>query len=76
VRRVYLTTEEVAARERCSVRSIHSLTAACMIPHRRLPGQRRCLFLEDELERWEDGTPLETVELDGGGRIVRPKADA
>jgi hypothetical protein len=37
---------------------------------------RRVLFLEEELERWEDGAPLEVLELECGGRIVRPLADA
>jgi hypothetical protein len=72
VTREYLIVEEVARRRRCSVRTIHGLTAAGLIPHRRMPGERRCLFIEQELTAWEDGAPLETVELDGGGRIVRP----
>ena len=32
---------------------------------------RRCLFIEEELRRWLDGAAIETIELDGGGRIVR-----
>ena len=68
----FLIAEEVAARLRCSVRSIHELTRAKAIPHRKLPGARRCLFREDELLMWEDGADLEVVELPRGGRVVRP----
>lgn len=68
----YLTVEDVAARLRCSTRSVHEWTRLGEIPHRRLPGQRRCLFLLAELEAWEDGAKLETVDLARGGRIVRP----
>jgi excisionase family DNA binding protein len=68
----FLVTEEVAARLRCSIRTIHELTRAKAIPHRKLPGSRRCLFREDELLAWEDGTDLEVLELPDGGRVVRP----
>ena len=30
-----------------------------------------CLFVEEELRRWLDGAAIETIEFDGGGRIVR-----
>lgn len=72
----FLVTEEVAARRRCSVRTIHELTRARAIPHRKLPGSRRCLFREDELVAWEDGADLEVLELPGGGRVVRPVPSA
>ena len=68
----YLLVEDVAARYHCSTRRIHELTRTLAIPHRRLPGSRRCLFLETELQLWDDGAAVETVELAGGGRIVRP----
>ena len=68
----FLLVEEVAERLRRSVRSIHELTRLGEIPHRKLPGSRRCLFLEAELEKWEDGARLEVVELPRGGRVVRP----
>jgi excisionase family DNA binding protein len=70
----YLLVEDVAKRLRCSCRTIHELTRTCAIPHRRLPGGRRCLFREDELEAWEGGAPLEVIETVGGGRVVRPKS--
>jgi hypothetical protein len=69
----YLFVEDVAARLRCSTRKIHEFTRTAAIPHRRLPGSRRCLFVEAELEAWEAGAALEIRELRGGGRIVRPK---
>jgi hypothetical protein len=52
--------------------NVHELTRQGLIPHRRLPGSRRCLFREDELESWECGAPLEMVALERGGRLVRP----
>lgn len=70
----YLLVEDVAERLRCSTRSVHELTRLREIPHRRLPGSRRCLFLVEELEAWEAGAPLEVVEMARGGRVVRPKA--
>jgi excisionase family DNA binding protein len=69
----YLLVEDVAVRLRCSRRTVHELTRTGAIPHRRLPGGRRCLFRPDELDAWEDGAPLETIETPRGGRVVRPK---
>jgi len=68
----FLITSEVAARLRCSVRTVHELTRLGLIPHRRLPGSRRCLFRIDELEAWEDGARLETVDL--GARRRSPRS--
>jgi excisionase family DNA binding protein len=70
----YLLVEDVAERLRCSRRTIHELTRTSSIPHRRLPGSRRCLFREDELAAWEDGAPLEVIEVSKSGRVVRPRA--
>ena len=70
----YLDVAEVAERLRCSTRTIHELTRHHRIPHRKLPGGRRILFLEMELQAWEDGAGLETVERSDGGRVVRPTA--
>jgi hypothetical protein len=68
----YLLVEDVAARLRCSTRTIHELTRTARIPHRRLPASRRCLFLLDELERWEAGATLQLRNLPRGGRVVSP----
>jgi excisionase family DNA binding protein len=69
----YLVVEEVAERLRCSTRKVHELTRTGAIPHRRLPGSRRCLFLEAELEAWESGAQLDIRELGEGGRLVVPR---
>ena len=68
----FLITAEVADRLRCSTRTVHELTRSGRIPHRRLPGSRRCLFRVDELEAWETGVALRVVEPKTGGRIVVP----
>ena len=68
----YLLVEDVARRLRCSTRTIHELTRTNSIPHRRLPGSRRCLFRTDELEAWESGATLEIRRLPRGGKIVSP----
>jgi excisionase family DNA binding protein len=68
----YLLVEDVAERLHCSTRTVHELTRLREIPHRRLPGSRRCLFLEADLAAWENGAQLELVELPRGGRIVKP----
>ena len=69
----FLTSSEVAVRLRCSLRTVHELTRTRQIPHRKLPGMRRCLFRVDELDAWENGAELRAVILDGGGRLVTPK---
>ena len=71
-RPAYLTVEEAAELLRRSPRSIHELTRLRRIPHRRLPGMRRLLFLEDELKAWVDGCELEVRNLADGSRVVRP----
>jgi hypothetical protein len=44
-----------------------------LLPHLRLPGPRELLFRMDHLEAYEAGAcELETVNLPGGGRLVRP----
>lgn len=68
----YLLVEDVAIRLRCSTFTIHELTRTRRVPHRRLPGARRCLFLLDDLERWEAGATLNVQNLEDGGRIVTP----
>jgi excisionase family DNA binding protein len=61
----YLLVEDVARRYGVSKRTVHSWTSRGLIPHRRIPGVRRCLFTEAELAAW-----------DNGSRVVRVKADA
>lgn len=69
----YLLVSDVAERFHLSPGWVHQRTRCAEIPHRKLPGSRRCLFIADELDRWVAGAELETVELPRGGRIVRPK---
>lgn len=71
----YLLTEDVAARLHVSVRTVRELTRTAAIPHRRLAGTRRCLFLEHELVAWENGGELQLRELPRGGRVVTLKGD-
>lgn len=68
----FLTADEVAARLRCSLRTVHELARRNEIPLRRLPGCRRLLFVAEHLAQWENGAPLEIVHLGRGGRVVRP----
>jgi excisionase family DNA binding protein len=70
----YLLVEDVARRLRCSRRTVHELTRTNAIPHRRLPGSRRCLFRPDELDAWENGSRLVVTTLPRGGRVVSPAA--
>ena len=68
----FLSVPEVAERLRCSRRTIHELTRGRKIPHRKLPGRRRCLFRPDELEAWENGAQLHVTELPRGGHVSPP----
>jgi excisionase family DNA binding protein len=68
----YLTTPEVADLLHVSERTVAERTRLRTIPHRVAPGGRRCLFDPEEIRQWLDGSPLEVVELDEGGRVVRP----
>lgn len=67
----YLVTAEVAELLRCSVRTVHELTRRRAIPHRRVPGTRRCLFVESELREWLNGAELDVRELPARVRVVR-----
>jgi predicted DNA-binding transcriptional regulator AlpA len=55
--------------------TIYEMTRTGSVPHRKLAGRRGLLFPLDELEAWEDGAPLETLNLVGGGRVCRPIRD-
>ena len=68
----YIGVPEVAERLQVSERAVYELTRTSAIPHRRLQGTRRCLFLVDELEQWEAGAELQVIEPPRGGRVVRP----
>jgi excisionase family DNA binding protein len=68
----YLVTENVAELLGCSTRTIGERARLGQIPHRRVGGTRRLLFLPDELAAWIDGAELESIETANGGRVVRP----
>jgi hypothetical protein len=68
----YLLVEDVAKLLGCSVRSVHERARLHQLPHRRLGGTRRLLFLEDELRAVIDGAELEVVKTASGGRVVKP----
>ena len=69
----FLTVPDIAQLLHCSLRTIHELTRTSRIPHRRIEGTRRCLFVPDEVDAWLDGAELYVTETARGGRIVRPK---
>ena len=69
----HVLIEQVADDRGVSRRTVHRWAEHGLIPHRKLPRMRRLLFSEEDLAAWEDGAELETVELPGGGRLVRPK---
>jgi excisionase family DNA binding protein len=50
-----LTTEQLAELFDCSTRTVRELTRTGSIPHRWVPGQRRCLFLVLEIAARLDG---------------------
>jgi excisionase family DNA binding protein len=66
----YLTLEEAAAYVRVAERTAREFTRLGLIPHRRPPRTRRCLFIAAELDAWLDGAPLEIRDVEGGGRVV------
>ena len=68
----YLHAEDIVELLGCSGRTVGEFTRKNQIPHRKPPGGRRCLFLLDEITAWIDGAELEVVELERGGRIVKP----
>lgn len=68
----FMLVEDVCERYSASKRWVLERTRLAAIPHRRLPGSRRCLFVEAELVAWENGAELEVRPLGDGGRHVRP----
>ena len=72
----YLTTEQAAELLCVSTRTVRGQAAALAIPHRRIGGTRRLLFLEEELRAFVDGAELEAIETKLGGRVVRVKGAA
>ena len=69
-----LLTEDVAETLGLSRSTVQEQMGKGLIPHRRLPGTRRCIVPLEDFRAWLDGAELETVALANGGRIVRPIA--
>ncbi len=69
----YLRVPDVAERYGQSTDWVWTRTGRREIPFRRLPRSRACLFLEAELQAWDDGAALEVVELSDGGVRVIPR---
>lgn len=67
----FLTVEEVAARYRTSRKSIHDRTRTGRIPYLKRRGFRRILFSVADLDAWDAGADLESVDLPDGSRAVR-----
>ena len=59
-----------------SVRTLGERVRLRRCPHRRPPFGRKVLLFESELRAYLDGAELEVRELEGNGRVVRPKAAA
>jgi excisionase family DNA binding protein len=68
----YLLVEHVADLLGCSIDTVQRRAAANEIPHRRIGGTRRLLFVPGELDAWINGAELERVNAPNGGRVVRP----
>ena len=71
----FLTAPEVAARLRCSLRTVHELSRRNEIPLRQLPGTRRLLFPVTDIKAWENGALLQVIAMPRGGRLVRSLLD-
>lgn len=52
--------------------TIYDYARRGLIPHRKPPGTRQLVFIDSELDEWEDGCELEVIQLRDGGRVVRP----
>lgn len=70
----FLLSEDVAELLGLSRYTVQNQLRRGLIPHRRMPGTRRCIIPRKDFEAWLDGAALETVPFAGGGRIVRPVA--
>lgn len=74
--RRYLDVAAVAERYGVSEWTIYDRARRHLLPFRKHPGSNRLLFLPDELDRFDDGAPLEVRRLARGGKVVRPREAA
>jgi excisionase family DNA binding protein len=70
----YLSLDQAARLLGLSAYTVRTRAAVGEIPHRKLAGSSRILFLEAELVAWVDGAELERVDTRDGARVVRPKS--
>jgi excisionase family DNA binding protein len=70
----FLLSEDVAELLGISRSTVQEQMSRHLLPHRRLPGTRRCIVPRKDFEQWLDGCELEVTQLAGAGRIVRPRA--
>ena len=68
-----LTMEAAAEWLGWSVRTLGERVRLRQAPHRKPPFARKVLLYESELRAWLDGCELEVVELNGNGRVVKPR---
>jgi excisionase family DNA binding protein len=69
----FLLSEDVAELLGVSRSTVQEWLGRCRMPHRKMPFTRRCVIPAGDFEAWLDGCELETTQLGGGGRIVKPK---
>lgn len=69
----YLLSEDVAELLGVSRRTVQEWLGRGLLPHRKLPGTRRCIIPRRDLEAYLEGRELETLVLAHGGRVVKPK---
>jgi predicted DNA-binding transcriptional regulator AlpA len=68
----YLGVQDIAEMLSMSPWSVYDKARTGRLPHRKPPGSRKLLFLEDEVRAWVDGAELEVFSTAGGGRVCRP----
>lgn len=70
----FMLSEDVADVLGVSRSTVQEWLGQGRIPHRKMPGTRRCLVPVKDFQAWLDGAELEMIPLAAGGRIVRPVA--
>lgn len=72
--RRYLSVPDVVERYggTLSIWSVYEGARNCTLPHRKRPGTKTLLFIEEELDAFDDGAELEVQRLPRGGRVVKP----
>ncbi len=70
--RRYLDVAAVAERYGYSSWQVYERARRNLLPCRKHPGGSRLLFLETDLDAFDDGAPLEVTRLARGGKVVKP----